>query len=1314
MKKLLTSMILLGGSLFMAGSVRGYETGCGNDPKPKKDCTTICGVTTCKDVTDSQAPGPAAGGGSPADVGSDSIKPLTANKERRVKDLETFGVASFNFSRIYGSRTTDFTTNYVEFGVKQTWQHNWNFEVRDQTATTNGHKHVKVRYPNGNELDFKAADMNGIVRVPPAFEGDRLYAWIGTNVGHTLVTPDGWEYDFERTTSPRYRLIRVRNGEGFSWRVSYATEHKISRIENDFGRWIEIDRGVTNGVECITRLRSSDGREVVYEYGTWFTGTATNTVLGGALYPDGTAAEYTYVGAQSLTNGRPLLASASDPMVPGAGARAQYEYNYNAIFDFGNGPYLVTGTTLRERSFPESSGGGSGGGGSTRVELPLGSGNYPQILEADGTELTRIYTNGVLTEERDGEGRPTYYIRDAGGLGYVIGIVDAESNVTSVVRDYAGRILQKVDPLGRTNRYAFNASGFLTNAIDPLGRTTTYLRDTNNFLIRVDYPDASYEEWTRNDYGQALSHRQQNGGTQIFSYYGTNEVGGLFGDLKEKTDALGHTTVYTWDSAGWMTSVQDAKSNQTWLSRNWRGLAVAITNADLTASYIQYDAYGNRTNVLDALGHATSFTYDENQRVSSVRDALGRVTSNEYGRLAASGCGSCGGSGATISRIITPDGKVTEYNYDQSNKRTNEIIAAGTSDAATNSWTYDAVGRLKTQRDAVGNMHVWAYDASGRVVAETNAAGEATSYSYDLAGNLISKTDGAGITTFWAYDVMNQTTNVGSGNLVYEYEYDLGGRRTAMRTRLNGAVTETTTYTYDLNDRMLTKTDPTGYVLNYTYDSLGNRTNLLVNSVSSVTSVVQQAYTYDVRNRIKTIVGNDKATTYDYDALGRRTNAVWPNDTTATYTYDAANQLLSLVHASATSTIASFIYGYDLGGNRTNMITLEGENSYGYDARNWLTFAVYPDGSSQEFEYDGVGNRTELIASAPTSVPSVVQTAYTYGPANRLLSSTSATETNAYAYDGAGRLTNQLVSGIARHFGYSYRGQMTMLEDINGSVFAYAFDGDRNRISQSLNDCLTSRFVYDGPNVVLDLNGSNEVVHAYVNGLGIDDPIERIAFIAETARLRQVYHADALGSVSAMTDEAGAAVKTYSYKAFGRIRAETGVVLLNRVTYTGREALGDSAGWYFYRNRVLDPITGRFTSGDTLGFSDGANIYSYATVRPLLFADPYGLAVFRCRNGKCSDYIPKPPPEPAPPSPPPDKGRPHDPTFMRCFTQCFVGPDAPDLDYPTPKCPWLGKTIKYGGKAWTVGTAAYCIYKCREYADDPMPFDIGDLYPPSS
>jgi len=79
--------------------------------------------------------------------------------------------------------------------------------------------------------------------------------------------------------------------------------------------------------------------------------------------------------------------------------------------------------------------------------------------------------------------------------------------------------------------------------------------------------------------------------------------------------------------------------------------------------------------------------------------------------------------------------------------------------------------------------------------------------------------------------------------------------------------------------------------------------------------------------------------------------------------------------------------------------------------------------------------------------------------------------------------------------------------------------------------------------VVLDLNGNNEVVMAYVSEAGIDRPIERIAFINGTPRNRQVFHADALGAVVALTDENGEPVQTYTYAAFGSIRTQTGTDL---------------------------------------------------------------------------------------------------------------------------------------------------------------------------
>ena len=94
---------------------------------------------------------------------------------------------------------------------------------------------------------------------------------------------------------------------------------------------------------------------------------------------------------------------------------------------------------------------------------------------------------------------------------------------------------------------------------------------------------------------------------------------------------------------------------------------------------------------------------------------------------------------------------------------------------------------------------------------------------------------------------------------------------------------------------------------------------------------------------------------------------------------------------------------------------------------------------------------------------------------------------------------------------------------------------------------------------MVELNASNEIVRAYVNGPGMDQPIERIDFINGTPRNRQVFHADGLGSIAALTDEGGEPVQAYTYAAFGGIRAGNGSDL-NRITYTAREALGDSLG----------------------------------------------------------------------------------------------------------------------------------------------------------
>ena len=289
---------------------------------------------------------------------------------------------------------------------------------------------------------------------------------------------------------------------------------------------------------------------------------------------------------------------------------------------------------------------------------------------------------------------------------------------------------------------------------------------------------------------------------------------------------------------------------------------------------------------------------------------------------------------------------------------------------------------------------------------------------------------------------------------------------------------------------------------------------------------------------------------------------------------------------------------------------------------------TYPDGISETFAYDSVGNRTSLVQAAAGGPG--IETIYVYGPANRLLFTESAVETNVYTFDAAGQLVGQTVysagggtGGLTRAYGYEFQSRMTSLTDTNGSVFAYAFDGEGNRIRQSLKDCLSTRFVYDGANAVVELsaeggtayggNVSNEVVWAWVNGPGVDQPVERIGFINGTPRNRQVIHADGLGSVAALTDENGTTVQTYAYAAFGGVREQTGTDL-NRVTFTAREALGDSLGFYYYRHRVYDPTTGRVTSEDPMGFVDGANQYGYVKNSPLGAVDPLGQQQSKCKE----------------------------------------------------------------------------------------------------
>ena len=122
------------------------------------------------------------------------------------------------------------------------------------------------------------------------------------------------------------------------------------------------------------------------------------------------------------------------------------------------------------------------------------------------------------------------------------------------------------------------------------------------------------------------------------------------------------------------------------------------------------------------------------------------------------------------------------------------------------------------------------------------------------------------------------------------------------------------------------------------------------------------------------------------------------------------------------------------------------------------------------------------------------------------------------------------------------------------------------------------------------------------------------------------YHNDALGSPVAATDEAGNVKWREAYKPYGsRIRKEDNGT--NDTWYTGKQE-DKATGLSYFGARWYDPVIGRFTGIDPVGFKEGNiqsfNRYAYANNNPYLFVDPDGNESVRNTSGQLVNMTPVP------------------------------------------------------------------------------------------
>jgi RHS repeat-associated protein len=160
---------------------------------------------------------------------------------------------------------------------------------------------------------------------------------------------------------------------------------------------------------------------------------------------------------------------------------------------------------------------------------------------------------------------------------------------------------------------------------------------------------------------------------------------------------------------------------------------------------------------------------------------------------------------------------------------------------------------------------------------------------------------------------------------------------------------------------------------------------------------------------------------------------------------------------------------------------------------------------------------------------------------------------------------------------------------------------------------VTTRFSYDGLDLIGEYNGSGALQRRFVPGLGLDDTI--VWYEGGGASDRRWLLPDERGSVIAITNASGAATTINTYDEYGI----PGSGNQGRFQYAGYAWLPE-ASLHHLRARAYSPTLGRFLQPDPILYAGGMNLYAYVGDNPIGRIDPLGLMEFDVEDLRLDDF----------------------------------------------------------------------------------------------
>ncbi len=847
------------------------------------------------------------------------------------------------------------------------------------------------------------------------------------------------------------------------------------------------------------------------------------------------------------------------------------------------------------------------------------------------------------------------YIHNPSGIGanYYIGrsktktdVIQAYGDIKSAKEEYTyeDNLLKTVKSWNRDNSgylletYNYGDFGNITqkiisNSVDSQTRTTGALYDPKGRFVVKKTDNLGLEtDIEYNDWGQIKKQTDPSGNTILNTYDG-------WGKLLASKSNLEGTTTYQYD--------KDSNSN------------IKITQNNADGNIIK-----KYTNPLGHEYKVSTKAFGQDQFVSKdiLYDVLGRKIKESEPYFE--------GQSSNQSNLIVYDdsvfpAKVTTIAFNGKQMETSvsgliTTLKEINGNARTTTKTTDALGNVVSSTDKGGTI-TFAYNAAGEQIKAQYAENIVTN-KYDIWGRRSEFSDPSNGTYKYEYDGFGQPKKIISPKGTKEYTYNNLGQLISQKelstTDGGQATNKMITFTYDEKGRVISKAGTSkgkGYSSNILYDPQGR---ILSSSESSNGKYfIQKGTTYDDKGRVisyeKQLYSSGTVTKVQIENIYNS----WNGELYQIKDKTSGKVLWTLLETNARGQISKANLG------RSRVFNSYDDNGFltGVDHQYWYQLQGAQSILKINYVFDAIKNE---LKSRKTEGNFGIEEFFDYDDNNRLVSwtdpVTGTKPMNRNIYDAKGRITqndqvgtikyenpakiyqptgmtlnaageqnynNDLIQSIA----YNENNDPVFIDGMKGDVaFQYGLSSMRQRVTYGGNFSIdgdgkfTKFYSEDGSFEVLKDNITGKEKHIlYIGGNPYDSNIVYLKNFDEAGGSYKFLHKDYIGSILAISDEAGNKLEQRHFDAWGNfthLQIGNGAVITDKNIianssllvdrgYTSHEHFAE-VGIIHMNGRLYDPLLRRFLNADE-NIQDPYNTqnynkYGYVLNNPLMFNDPSG------------------------------------------------------------------------------------------------------------